>query len=225
MSPLAAENLLDETVLLASGQTTWTAERLEHVTAPQVGGPLYPPIHALYFAPLAMMKPQTSYRVVQGLVLVLVFFIGWIVGYMSEGRVWWPVASLLVILFPGFTGCVALGQNGLVTLTLALLGWWQLMRGREVLAGLFWSLLAFKPVWAAAFFLVPLLTGRWRMAVSMAVAGVVQIVVTLPLVGWQSWENWLHVGRAATVEYKRQENWIFPQPRSARPSATLVAYL
>ncbi|MHB1423112.1 MAG: glycosyltransferase family 87 protein [Gemmataceae bacterium] len=209
LSPLAANNPLDETTVLASAEATWTAEWLEHVTAPRIGGALYPPIHALYYSPIALFPPRLAYRVVQGIVLALVFFIGWMVERMTEGRVWWPVASLLVILFPGFTGCIVLGQNGLFTLTLALLGWWQLMRGREVRAGLCWALLAFKPVWAAAFFLVPLLTGRWRMAVSMAIAGVLQIVTTLPIVGWQSWQNWLQVGQEAAEEYRRQENWIF----------------
>jgi arabinofuranan 3-O-arabinosyltransferase len=209
LAPLAASNLLDQTLMLASAQTIWTAEWLEHATAPRIGGGLYPPIHAVYCAPLGLLPPQTAYRVVQGVILALVFVLGWLVQRMTEGRVWWPVASLLVMMFPGFPGCIALGQNGLFTLALLLLGWWQLMRGRQALAGLCWGLLAFKPVWAAAFFLVPLLTARWRMAASMAVTGLVQIAVTLPLVGWEAWRHWLQVGQLAAEEYRRQENWIF----------------
>jgi hypothetical protein len=209
LSPLAANSSVDETVLLASAQTTWTEERLKHVTGPRIGGGLYPPIHALYYAPLSLLRPQVAYRIVQGIVLALAFFAGWVVQCMTEGRVWWPVASLFVLIFPGFSGCIALGQNGMFTLILVLLGWWQLMRGRETLAGLIWGLLAFKPVWAAALFLVPIVTARWRMAASMAIAGIVQIVVTLPIVGWEGWRNWLEVGQGAAQEYKRQENWIF----------------
>jgi arabinofuranan 3-O-arabinosyltransferase len=232
LAPLAANNPLGETAVLTSAQTIWTEERLEHITAPRIGGALYPPIHALYYAPLALLRPPVAYRVMQGLVLALVFFIGWVAQRMTEGRVWWPVASLFVLMFPGFAGCITLGQNGILLLTLVLVGWWQLSSGewrvasgekqatsslatrhsplatREVLAGLCWGLLAFKPVWAAAFFLVPLLTTRWRMAVSMAVAGIVQIAVTLPVVGWDSWRNWLQVGQEAVQEYKRQENWV-----------------
>ncbi len=208
LTPLAANNPLGETVALTSAQTTWTEERLEQITAPRIGGALYPPIHALYYAPLAWLPPQVAYRVMQGLVLTLVFFLGWAAQRMTEGRVWWPVASLFVLMFPGLAGCITLGQNGIFLLTLVLVGWWQLMRGREVLAGLCWGLLAFKPVWAAAFFLVPILTTRWRMAASMAVAGIVQIALTLPVVSWDSWLNWLKVGQEAVQEYKRQENWI-----------------
>jgi arabinofuranan 3-O-arabinosyltransferase len=237
LMPLAANNPLGETVALTSAQTLWTEERLELITSPRIGGALYPPIHALYYAPLALLRPQAAYRVMQLFLLALVFFAGWVAQRMTEGRVWWPVASLFVLMFPGFAGCITLGQNGMILLTLVLVGWWPLLRRTgeeekrrrgenarrfsssplllfscspkgEVLAGLCWGLLAFKPVWAAAFFLVPILTTRWRMAASMAAAGMVQIAVTLPIVGWESWQNWLQVGREAVQEYKRQENWI-----------------
>ncbi|MGH7171845.1 MAG: glycosyltransferase family 87 protein, partial [Gemmataceae bacterium] len=178
LAPLAAQNGLEESAVLANAQRTWTEERLAHVTAPWIGGSLYPPVHALYYAPLSLLRPPIAYRVIQGFILVLVLFAGWVIQRMTEGRVWWPVASVFLMMFPGFSGCITLGQNGMFTLTVVLVGWWQLMRGREVLAGLCWGLLAFKPVWAAAFFLVPLLTARRRMAVSMALAGLLQIALT-----------------------------------------------
>jgi arabinofuranan 3-O-arabinosyltransferase len=208
LTPLAANNALDEIVSLRSAQTTWTEERLEHASAPRIGGALYPPIHALYYAPLALLQPRIAYRIMQGFILALVVLAGWVAQRITEGRVWWPVASVFVLMFPGLAGGITLGQNGMLILTLVLVGWWQLMCGREVLAGVCWGLLAFKPVWALAFFLVPLLTGRWRMTASMALTGIVQIVVTLPIVGWESWWNWLQVGQEAVQEYKRQENWI-----------------
>jgi hypothetical protein len=209
LGPLAAANGYEEAVLLARGREVWTAEEIEHVTAPQVGGALYPPIHALLYAPLALLPPPLAYRVAQALILALVFFDGWLVQRMTGGRIWWPVATVLLMVFPGLVGCLDLGQNGLFSLTVVLLGWWQLMRGRETWAGVCWGLLAFKPVWAAAFFLVPLLTRRWRMAASMAVAGVVQIALTLPVVGWRTWLDWLQVGHMAANDYLRQKNWIF----------------
>src|SRR5438874_5408282 len=36
-----------------------------------IGGPLYPPTHALLFAPLGMLTPRTAYRLTQFSVLVL----------------------------------------------------------------------------------------------------------------------------------------------------------
>ncbi len=206
--PLAGSSALSEAVLLASGKTMWTEERLGHVTAPRIGGALYPPVHALLYAPLGLLPPRVAYRVMQGFVLSMVFFAGWVAQRLTERRVWMPVAAVFVMMFPGFAGCVGLGQNGSISMTIVLLGWWQLTRGREVSAGICWGLLAYKPVWALAFLLVPLLLGRWRMAVSMAGMGLTLIVLTLPFVGWEAWRDWLQVGQAAAQEYRRQENWI-----------------
>jgi arabinofuranan 3-O-arabinosyltransferase len=207
LTPLAARNPLDELTLLAAGRHVWTPERLQGVLHPR-GGALYPPVHALLFAPLAALRPQIAYRVLQALFVILVFFDGWVIQRLTDGRVWWPVATVFIMMFPDFGGAINLGQNSVISLTVLLAGWWQLTRGRPGLAGLCWGLLAFKPVWAASFLLVPLLTRRWRMAASMVVTGIVQIALTLPVVGWESWLDWLHVGRAAAEDYTIQENWI-----------------
>jgi hypothetical protein len=206
--PLGASSPLGEAAVLAAGPDLWTEESLAVVTAPRRGGPLYPPIHALLFSPLATLPPRVSYRVVQALTLLLAFFNGWVIARMTRGRIWWPVAALGLMLFPGFGGAIDLGQNAVVSLTFLLTGWWQLMRGRPLVAGLLWGLLAYKPVWAVCFFLVPVLTGRWRMALSMGLTGLAQIALTLPLVGVHSWLDWVAVGRHATWEYTRQQNWI-----------------
>ena len=49
-----------------------------------------------------------------------------------------------------------------MSLAIIIWGWALYSRGYETAGGLVWGLLAFKPVWAAAFFLAPLLTRRWR---------------------------------------------------------------
>jgi hypothetical protein len=209
LAPLAGQDPLGEAALLAYGSELWTPERLQDVVEPHLGGALYPPIHALLFAPLATLPPRTAYRVWQAINLVLLFVCSGLVHRLTEGRVWWQVALVFLVMFPGFVGCINLGQNSMLSLTLVLLGWLQLMRGRPVWAGLCCGLLAFKPVWAVSFFLVPVLTGRWRMALSMALTGLVQIGLTLPVVGWRTWLEWLQVGRIAAADYAIQENWIF----------------
>ena len=45
-------------------------------------------------------------------------------------------------------------------------------RDRPVLGGMAWGLFAYKPVWGLAFFLVPLLTRRWRVCVAMGITGI-----------------------------------------------------
>ncbi len=208
LTPLAGGDPFGELTLLAAGHEVWTPERLQGVLHPR-GGALYPPVQAMLFAPLGTLRPPIAYRVLQALFLVLVFFDGWVIHRMTDGRVWWPVATGFIMMFPGFGGSINLGQNAILSLSVLLVGWWQLTCGRQGLAGVCWGLLAFKPVWAVSFLLVPLVTRRWRMAASMTVTGIVQIALTLPLVGWESWLDWLHVGRVAAHDYTVQENWIF----------------
>lgn len=90
-----------------------------------IGGPLYPPLQAVYYAPFAFLRPQPGYRAMQILSLVLVFVCGYLVYGLTHGRVWWPVASVAVMIFPGFGGAINLGQNPMLTLTLLLFGWRQ----------------------------------------------------------------------------------------------------
>src|SRR5262249_39194705 len=59
-----------------------------------------------------------------------------------------------------------------------------------------------------AFFLVPVLTRRWRMALTMLGTGTILALLTLPFVGWHSWLDWLQVGREANQTYNIDQNWI-----------------
>jgi hypothetical protein len=176
---------------------------LEHL-----GGMMYPPIHAVLYSPLAVLRPQPAYRLTQVLIVLAVFFSGWLVERISDGRVWWPVATVVLILIPGFSGAINLGQNSVFTLAILLAGWWQLKEGHPWRGGMVWGLLAYKPVWAASFFLAPLLLRRWRFALAMALTGMVLIAATVPVVGVQAWHEWLEVGKIGSFEYTRQGPWI-----------------
>jgi hypothetical protein len=208
LTPLAATDAPGLAAMLTAGRDEWTPDHLEHATALSIGGPLYPPINAFVYYPLALLPPRPAYRANQVLGIVLAFVAGLAVTVLSEGRVWCPVAAFFIILFPGFQGSVCLGQNAGLTLTILLWGWTFMARCRPVCGGMMWGLLAFKPVWAATFFLVPVLTRRWRAAAAMLLTGVTLASLTLPLVGWQSWLDWLQVGREATETYKTDQNWI-----------------
>jgi hypothetical protein len=176
---------------------------------PDLRGPLYPPTHAILFAPLGALPPQKAYRLAQDIFLAMAWIAGLAFCRISGGRVWWPAASIFVMIFPGFAPALHLAQNSALSLAILLVGWWCVTRGWEVVGGAIWGLLAFKPVWIVAFLLVPLLTRRWRMLAAMIAAGTIFGLVTLPLVGIQSWFDWLRIGRAASDLYKVDENWIF----------------
>ncbi len=172
-------------------------------------GPLYPPIQALYFYPLGLLPPLWAYRILQGINLLLTFAIGFLAWTLTRGRVWAAVGAGLVLAWPGYNGALGLAQNSPLTLTLLMLGWLLVARGRPWLGGVAWGLLAFKPVWAAAFFLVPLLSRRWRVCLAILLTGAALALATLPLVGWHAWVDWFTLGRAASSEYGSSENWIF----------------
>ena len=208
--PLGAADPLSASIVLAAcDEDVWTRERVDKAKERRVGGPLYPPVNAFIAAPLAMLPVQTAYRVQQLFNLFLVFVAAAGARYLARGRVWWPVLVPAILMFPGFSGSINLGQNATLTLTIVIWGWALTARGQPSLGGMVWGLLAFKPVWALAFFLVPFLTRRWRMCLAMVVSGVWLGLLTLPFVGIHSWFDWLSIGKEAAETYDREKNWIF----------------
>ena len=176
---------------------------------PAIGGPLYPPVHALFYAPLGLIdRPQRAYHFFQVFCALLVPVAGLGVKVLTRGRIWWSVATLGIYLFPGTRGALDLGQNPTISLCIVIWGWALASRGYYVAGGVVWGLFAFKPVWAAAFFLVPLLMRRWRFCGAMVLTGAAFGLLTLPVVGLESWFHWLKIGREAADLYKVNDNWI-----------------
>lgn len=210
--PLAARDPIAASLHAVHAQQPCAAERMEFIAtlrAPPVGGPLYPPVNSFYYAPLALLSPVDAYRVMQALGLALAFAVGAAVTSISRGQIWWPIASGLVIMYPGFGDSAALGQNAAITLTILVWGWALIARGHPGWGGVVWGFLAFKPVWAAAFFLVPLLTRRWRVCAAMALTGLALAAATVPFVGWHAWREWLFIGGEATETYRHDFKWTF----------------
>jgi hypothetical protein len=199
-----AENLM----VWMMGQDDPSAGADGSPATPQLGGPLYPPIHGLVMLPLGYLRPALAYRLVQVFGILLSLVAGWGIVVVARGRIWWPVAISAIILFPGYSANLNLGQNGILVLTLLIGGWALLSRGWPQLAGISWGLLAFKPVWAAAFFLVPLLTGRWRVCASMLATIVALFTATLWFADFRTWLEWFQVGRDAAALYGIDENWV-----------------
>ena len=76
------------------------------INPPKIAGPLYPPVNALFFYPLACMTPLHAYRTNQVVNLVLAFAAGLGVSLLSRGRLWMPIAATVVVIFPGFAGSI-----------------------------------------------------------------------------------------------------------------------
>jgi arabinofuranan 3-O-arabinosyltransferase len=191
----------------------WPAERLDEINHPKgpagIGGPLYPPIHAFLMLPFATGDhPQAAYFAMQYVQALFCFVAGLAVSRLSQGRFWWPLASTLILIYPGCRGVVDLGQNGALSLALLLWGWVALAHGRPILGGIVWAGLAYKPVWAVSFILYLMLIRQWRMALTMAVAGSALVLATVPVVGLHSWLQWLAIGQEAARIYNVDSNWV-----------------
>jgi hypothetical protein len=186
-----------------------TPELVETLDRPAIGGPLYPPVHALLYAPIGLFaRAGDALPVFQVIAVGFAFLAGLGISLLSRGRIWWSVASLVVLLYPGCRAGIDLGQNQTISLAILTLGWALAVRGRETAGGMVWGLFAFKPVWGVAFFLAPLLMLRWRFCLAMGLTGAALAAATLPFVGVQSWLDWLEVGKEAADLYNVNEKWI-----------------
>ncbi|HVL12743.1 MAG TPA: glycosyltransferase family 87 protein, partial [Gemmata sp.] len=182
---------------------------VDEVNRPAIGGALYPPVQALLYAPLALIdRPQTAYHVAQvfGAAMVVVAAGG--VAVLTRGAIPLPLAIIVLFLFPGTRGGLDLGQNPTLSLAIVVWGWALAARGYAFAGGAVWGLFAFKPVWGLAFFVIPVLMRRWRFCLGTAVAGLTLVALTIPLVGVQSWRDWLEVGKRAAALYNVDYNWI-----------------
>jgi hypothetical protein len=176
---------------------------------PLLGGPLYPPVHALLYAPLGTIAdPQRAYFVFQWVSFGACFLAGWCVRVISQARIWWPVAVTLILIYPGGRPGLDLGQNHYLTLAIVLGGWALALRVSEFAGGAVWGLLAFKPVWGLAFILMPVLMRRWRFVAGTGACGMSLVLSTLPLVGISGWKDWLAIGSEASARYNVTENWV-----------------
>ena len=182
---------------------------VREVTAPAVGGPLYPPILGVLYTPLGLFdRPHKAYALLQVILLLAIVVAGKGIDYLTRGRIWWPVAILVLLLFPGCRSGMDLAQNAAFSVCVLSWGWALIARGKDTAGGAILGLFAFKPVWALAFFLAPVLLRKWRAARAMALVGLLQIAITLPIVGVHSWREWLTVGQEASEFYKINMNWI-----------------
>lgn len=212
VAPLAAipgNNPFSSIALQHAAIDAVTPGIVDKVTEPAIGGPLYPPIHALLYAPLATDdNPRRSFEIVQVLATLLIPIAGLGVKVLTRGRIWWSVATLVLFLYPGTRGGIDLAQNPTLSVTIVIWGWALASRGYWVAGGVVWGLLAYKPVWGLALFLIPLLMRRWRFCLAMALSGVGLAAATLPFVGLQTWFDWLRVGQLASELYNVNKNWI-----------------
>jgi hypothetical protein len=189
-----------------------------------VEGPLYPPTMGVLMIPFGTLTAQSAHAVLILLYAQLVFLTGWLFKEITRGRVRMGEASLLVVLFPHFGMGVVLGQNSVLTLAILAGGWALWARGWAFSGGLVWGLLAYKPVFAVAVLLVPILLWSGRLLLGLLAGGGLFCLATLVVYGFDlvttqdgmialnadhPWRRWLTVGANASTLYSYDINWIW----------------
>ena len=98
-------------VLARQSEEAITPAIVEAVAKPAIGGPLYPPVHAFFYAPIALFRPLTAYHVFQVIALLMSFVAGLGVTVLTRGRIPWSIATLVLLLYSGNRGGLDLAQN------------------------------------------------------------------------------------------------------------------
>jgi hypothetical protein len=130
--------------------------------------------------------------------LVLATAAGLVFGRLGGRPASWFVAATAILCFPGAGTTLHLGQNTLLTLVLLALGWLDLVRRRDLTAGLWWGLLSYKIHWLVAVGWLPLVIGRPRVLLGMAASAGAFTLAATAFLGPEAWVRWF--GQASALD-------------------------
>jgi hypothetical protein len=165
------------------------AYKLAHVVGDLASGHLaqfpfvYPPSAMLLFAPFARLPFGVALACWNLLSLAL-----FLAAVRRSLKTPWAMAAALVA--PATVIDLLLGQTGLLTGALALLGF-GLLRQRPLAAGVLLGLLTFKPQLALLPLPVLLLAGQYRAGMAAVATAAVLVGASLAAFGLEPWQAWL----------------------------------
>lgn len=154
----------------------------------------YPPLFGIVYVPFALLSFQAGY-IVYVLVLVALAVIGirWTMDVLDVAPEWRTVGMLGGLTYTGTFLSIGGAQTATITLFLLAGAMRSLRRGDDFVAGLFLTLLWFKPQFAIPVLLL-LLVARHVRAVATALAGGVAIAVASGFVfGWDWPARWYDI--------------------------------
>jgi hypothetical protein len=140
----------------------------------------YPPVFFLVVAALAALPYLPAYLLWQGVSLAAALAV-------FRAILPQPSALLYALAFPAVLVCLGHGQTGF--LTAALLGGGVLVLQRnEVLAGILFGLLIYKPQFGILLPFVLAAGGYWRAFASAAITVIAAIGASIVIWGWPVWQ-------------------------------------
>lgn len=176
----------------------------------------YPPSFLIVAAVLSMMPYLAGLLVWQGMSAAAALAV---VQRIIPGR----LALLAALGFPAVLICLGHGQTGF--LTAALLGGGLLALGRsQILAGVLFGLMSYKPQLGVLIPFVLVAGGYWRAFVSAAVTVLALVALTVGLWGWAVWLAFFEALPQAGREVLQDGNGAFWRFQSAFSWMRLVGF-
>jgi alpha-1,2-mannosyltransferase len=145
---------------------------------------VYPPFTAFLFMPFGLLPFRPALLLWDGLSMGLYLFATW---HAIRPR---SALALTAVVAPASMINLVLGQNGLLTSGLALLGF-SLLERRPIMAGVVLGLLAIKPQLAALPLLILLFAGKPRTALAAGATVAFLAAASLIVFGADAWLAWL----------------------------------
>ncbi len=150
-----------------------------------LGAFFYPPPTALLYATVGWLDLYQA----QIAVAVLNILIGLAAVYalylFLDKRFGFGSILIGVFTFPSFFYTFTLGQNGALTLAIAVVAWLLIRFGKDGWAGSILAILVYKPNWLVVIGWAPVLEKRWRFLVGGILGGVILLAVSASILGIQ----------------------------------------
>jgi alpha-1,2-mannosyltransferase len=152
---------------------------------------LHPPFYYLWVAPLSRLDYRSAAHLWAALgVAALVASVVLLGGSDPRLRPWLGFGLALALLYTPVAETLVSGQKSTFLLLLFTATWLLLERGRPLLAGAVFGLVALKPQLLIVAALAMLLKRQWRFVAGMALTGAALAVQSL-VVGWDACLAWL----------------------------------
>ena len=148
-----------------------------------LGAFYYPPTAVLWYGFLALFPLVTAQAIQASITWILVIMCGALISEISAKRISTSWAIALLFLSPAVFDSFALGQNGVMTLSIVLLSLWLERKGKFCSAGIALSALVYKPNWLLAFGWYPLVRANFRHAIGIMLGAAAIITASALVVG------------------------------------------
>jgi hypothetical protein len=148
-----------------------------------IGAFYYPPPAILWYAPLALFPLATAQAIQAVVTWALVLVCGFLISNLAGKRLSLSWSIALLFLSPPVFHSFALGQNGVMSLSIILGAFWLEKLGRPYAAGATLALFSYKPTWLGSVIWYPVVPWRPRVLLSFTLGILALTLLSAAFVG------------------------------------------